>query len=187
MSTDPRVARTRERVLGAAWELLNEVGFDGVTVELVSARSGVARSTMYRHWRSMPELLRDAFATQATANGDTEGCTATGAAALQAYARAFAVGLCDQWGRAALSLAASAALDPAQRAVQQVFVQGTRRDLRTIVAGSGLPGDVEEAVDRLVDLVIAPLFYRFQFTERAASPEQAARLAEQAWAAVGGH
>ena len=62
MATDPRMARTRERVLGAAWELLNEVGFDGVTVELVSERSGVARSTLYRHWRSMPEVLRDALA-----------------------------------------------------------------------------------------------------------------------------
>lgn len=65
MAVDPRVARTRSRVLGAAWELLDEVGFDGVTVELVSERSGVARSTMYRHWRTMPELLRDAFAAQA--------------------------------------------------------------------------------------------------------------------------
>lgn len=186
MSTDPRVARTRGKVLGAAWELLNEVGFDGVTVELVSARSGVARSTMYRHWRSIPELLRDAFASQATSDGDAGTGTAGGAVALQAYARAFAVGLREQWGRAALSLASSAAVDPAQRAVQQVFVQGTRRDLRSIVDGSALPGDPEEAVDRLVDLVIAPLFYRFQFTEHPATPDFAARLAEHAWATVTG-
>lgn len=61
MPPDPRIAKTRKRVLDAAWELLTEVGFDGVTVELVSTRSGVARSTLYRHWDTKSEILRDAF------------------------------------------------------------------------------------------------------------------------------
>ncbi len=43
-----------------------------------------------------------------------------------------------------------------------------------------------EAVHRLVDLVIAPLFYRFQFTNHPTTPEQAAGRAEQAWVEVGG-
>lgn len=33
MTPDPRVVRTRARALNAAWEVLQEVGFDGVTVE----------------------------------------------------------------------------------------------------------------------------------------------------------
>ena len=189
MTQDPRITRTRARVLGAAWALLNEVGFDGVTVELVSERSGVARSTLYRHWRSMPELLRDAFAAQAdgrpTSVGDQDAL-----GALTAYAQAVAVGLTDSWGRAAMSLAASAAADPQQREVQRVFVDGTRRDLRTIVERGrssgelGAAGDTEAAVDRLVDLVIAPQFYRYQFTDRPVTQEQAAELARAAWAAL---
>ena len=194
---DPRIARTRGRVLGAAWELLNEVGFDGVTVELVSERSGVARSTLYRHWRSMPELLRDAFAAQAAGgrapgDGDPAPDARTAVDALVAYAQAIAVGLTQSWGRAAMSLAASAAVDPEQRAVQRVFVDGTRRDLRDIVGRGrasgelGATADVEAVVDRLVDLVVAPQFYRYQFTDHPVTQEQAASLARAAWTAVRG-
>jgi AcrR family transcriptional regulator len=176
-------------VLGAAWELLNEVGFDGVTVELVSERSGVARSTLYRHWRTMPELLRDAFAAQAarpTAAVDADD----GLAALTAYAQAVAVGLTDVWGRAAVTLAVSAAVDPEQRQVQRVFVDGTRRDLRQVVDRGRATGeldpdvDADAVVDRLLDLVIAPQFYRYQFTEEPVSRAQAAALARAAWDVV---
>ena len=196
MAPDPRIARTRARVLDAAWELLNEVGFDGVTVELVSERSGVARSTLYRHWRTMPELLRDAFAAQAggrapDAAGSHDG-PQDGLSALLAYARAVSVGLTEVWGRAAMSLAASAVGDPEQRGVQRVFTDGTRRDLHAIVERGRATGELDGAadpdalVDRLLDLVIAPQFYRYQFTDAPVTPEQAARLAEAAWAAVRG-
>lgn len=176
-------------MLDAAWGLLNEVGFDGVTVELVSERSGVARSTMYRHWRTMPELLRDAFAAQASGE-PVAPAAADGLGALVAYARAVAVGLTDVWGRAAVSLAASAAVDPEQREVQRVFVNGTRRDLRAIVATGQATGELDTAaddevlVDRLLDLVVAPQFYRYQFTEAPVTADQAAGLARSAWDAV---
>lgn len=187
MAPDPRLARTRAKVLDAAWLLLNEVGFDAITVEMVSERSGVARSTLYRHWRSIPELLRDAFAAQAGVPPAKDEAGGAGGA-LRAYARAVAVGLTDHWGRAAMSMAASAAVDPEQRALQQVFVRGTWRDLRAIVvraqAAGELDGDADEAVDRLVDQVIAPQFYRFQFTDTPTTPEQAERLADRAWAAL---
>src|SRR6478736_2849767 len=58
---DPRVARSRQAVLVAAAELLGEVSWAGVTVEAVSARSGVARSTIYRHWPQLPDLLAEAM------------------------------------------------------------------------------------------------------------------------------
>lgn len=58
---DPRVARSRAKVLGAATELLVEAGPRNVTVDAVSERSGVAKSTLYRHWPSRTELLVDVF------------------------------------------------------------------------------------------------------------------------------
>lgn len=190
VSTDPRALRTRCKVMQAAWSLLNEVGFDGVTVDRVCERSGVARSTLYRHWRSMPELLRDAFADQASRQPPSTGPVTDGLPALTAYARAFAHGLAHQWGRAAMSLAASAANDPAQRQIQQVFVAGTRRDLRSIIERAVLAGEVttshpmEHLVDQLVDQLVAPLFYRYQFTDTAATADVAVDLAERAWAAL---
>lgn len=191
MSTDPRIARTRARVLDAAWELLNEVGFDGVTVELVSDRAGVSRSTLYRHWRTMPELLRDAFTAQAgRRHGDAGDDTGDGLSTLAAYARAVATGLSHVWGPAATSLAASALVDPSQRAVLQVFVDGTRRDLRAIVDRAQDAGeladdaDPEWLVDHLLDLLVAPLFYRYQFSRAPVEAVIADALADRAWRSV---
>lgn len=59
LAPDPRVARSREAVLGSARELLVEGGPSAVTVDAVVARSGVAKSTIYRHWESRDELLVD--------------------------------------------------------------------------------------------------------------------------------
>lgn len=56
---DPRVVRSRAKVLEAATELLVEGGARAVTVDAVSERSGVAKSTMYRHFASRTELLVD--------------------------------------------------------------------------------------------------------------------------------
>ncbi|MGB7860589.1 MAG: TetR/AcrR family transcriptional regulator [Acidimicrobiia bacterium] len=56
---DPRIQRTRRLVLDATTQLIGEVGFGRTTIEAVSERSGVARSTIYRHWPSRPALLME--------------------------------------------------------------------------------------------------------------------------------
>lgn len=58
---DPRVARTRATVLGTAAELVVEGGTSALTVDAVVARSGVAKSTIYRHWPTRDHLVRDVF------------------------------------------------------------------------------------------------------------------------------
>lgn len=54
---DPRVARSRARLVAAATELLVDAGPQAVTVDAVAEHSGVAKSTLYRHWSSRTELL----------------------------------------------------------------------------------------------------------------------------------
>lgn len=58
---DPRIERTRARVVDAATKLLVEGGPAAVTMDGVSERSGVAKSTIYRHWASRDELLTAVF------------------------------------------------------------------------------------------------------------------------------
>lgn len=53
------MVRSRACLLAAATELLVETGVRGVTVDAVAERSGVAKSTLYRHWSSVQELLVD--------------------------------------------------------------------------------------------------------------------------------
>ena len=54
---DPRVARSRAKLIEAATALLVDAGPRGVTVDAVADRSGVAKSTLYRHFASRTELL----------------------------------------------------------------------------------------------------------------------------------
>src|SRR5438874_1822758 len=57
---DERVQRSRKAVLTATLQLLAEAGLNGVSVDEVSRRSGVAKTTIYRHWPSREALLLDA-------------------------------------------------------------------------------------------------------------------------------
>jgi AcrR family transcriptional regulator len=59
MST--RIERTHAAVMEAATALLSEGGPSAVTIDGVVARSGVAKSTVYRHWATRDELVADVF------------------------------------------------------------------------------------------------------------------------------
>jgi TetR/AcrR family transcriptional regulator, regulator of autoinduction and epiphytic fitness len=59
--TDPRIERSRRRVREAALVELAERGYGGFSIESVSRRSGVAKSTVYRHWPGRLALVADAF------------------------------------------------------------------------------------------------------------------------------
>ena len=63
---DERVRRSRMTVLASTAELLFERGFSGTSVDEISRRSGVAKTTIYRHWPSRADLLRDACSTIGT-------------------------------------------------------------------------------------------------------------------------
>lgn len=51
-----RASRTEAAILDATRELLSESGVRNLTVEKVAARSGVAKTTIYRRWRSKDDL-----------------------------------------------------------------------------------------------------------------------------------
>src|SRR5271170_7348975 len=60
MTLDKRVIRSKELVLKQTYRLLSEGGIGGVSFDEVSRRSGVAKTTIYRHWPSRSALLFDA-------------------------------------------------------------------------------------------------------------------------------
>ena len=47
-------------MLATTFELLSESGVGGLTVDEVSRRSGVAKTTIYRHWPTRAALVIDA-------------------------------------------------------------------------------------------------------------------------------
>lgn len=59
---DPRIERSRTLLIQAATDLLASRGIDAVTIDAVTAQSGVSRATLYRHFSSGTELVAAAFA-----------------------------------------------------------------------------------------------------------------------------
>jgi AcrR family transcriptional regulator len=55
-----RAARSRATVLAEAYRLLAEGGIGGVSIDEIARRTGVAKTTIYRHWPSRAALLLDA-------------------------------------------------------------------------------------------------------------------------------
>jgi AcrR family transcriptional regulator len=49
-------------ILDAALAVLAELGYDGMTIDLVAARAGSARATVYRRWPTKADLVLDAVA-----------------------------------------------------------------------------------------------------------------------------
>jgi AcrR family transcriptional regulator len=69
---------TRERLLDAARELIEQDGYSGASVLQVAERAGVAAGTLYRHFESKEELFVEVF--RAVCSREERAMLAAGAA-----------------------------------------------------------------------------------------------------------
>jgi AcrR family transcriptional regulator len=158
---DPRVARSRAVVLAACAELLSEVGFGGVTIEAVAARSGVAKTTIYRQWSSRAELMIDAFRTMATPPVAPD--TGDVARDLEHMMLKLARDLVNEpWSRAIPSLADAAARDPELARLHAQFSHECRTPVVAVVARAQDRGELDPDVapDVVCAALAGPLFFR---------------------------
>ena len=59
----PRSEAAEQAIIEATLDVFAEQGFEGVCVELIAARAGVGKATIYRRWPNKEELLLAAFAS----------------------------------------------------------------------------------------------------------------------------
>ena len=57
----PRSTKSHQAILKATLELLGEVGFESMSIEAISTRAGVGKTTIYRRYSSKEELVADAI------------------------------------------------------------------------------------------------------------------------------
>jgi AcrR family transcriptional regulator len=57
----PRSIQSHQAMLQATLDLLAEVGFDAMSIDGISARAGVGKTTIYRRYASKEELVADAI------------------------------------------------------------------------------------------------------------------------------
>jgi AcrR family transcriptional regulator len=158
---DPRVDRSRRAVLDATVALIGEVGIESLTIGAISRRSGVAKTTIYRHWDGKVPLVVDALDELA---GPVEAPD-TGAFAddLAALAQGLAAGLAGgPWADALPSLVGAIRRDPDLAARHRALTAARHEAVATVVERGRRRGEVGAriSVDEVVALVAGPLFYR---------------------------
>ncbi len=176
---DPRVTRSKESILRATLDLLVENGVAATTIEAIADRSGVAKTTIYRHWASKPELVIDAFKSL-TREGKVPD---TGS--LEGDLEALAVGLSRALasGRFASllpSLIDAAQRDPEMSKLHDRFAADREMTVRHIVTRARSRGEIRDDVSDsdVVDLIAGPIFYRRLVAHDRLDARSAKRLAE---------
>lgn len=161
LTEDPRVTRSKRAVLQATLELLAENGVAATTIESISDRSGVAKTTIYRHWAGKPELVIAAFESLTPAATDPD----TGS--LAGDLEALAVGLSKALGSGRFASLLPSLIDAAERdrelsKLHRRFAASRERAVRRIVDRARARGELRDDItdNEVVDLIAGPIFYR---------------------------
>ena len=148
-----RKGTARDRLLKTASKLLHRDGFNGLTMEKVAAASGIAKTTLYRHWPTKAALCMDIYLAEA---GRELHDPDTGKVADDLkYVVNTVVRLQTRTvaGPAFLGLIAQAQIDPSSRdAFLAEFAHRRRALTRAIIDRAIERGEIRADVD--VDLVI---------------------------------
>lgn len=165
---DKRVIRSKQRVVEATYELLAEGGISGFSVEEVARRSGVAKTTIYRHWRTRSALLLDAC-SEMTVVGAPAPTTGTLRGDLTILAERIAADLDDAsspWPLALPSIIDAAERDPevaeVQARLQAQLVEPFLQAIEDAKSRGELARDHDGSA--IVAAIVGPLVYRRWFS-----------------------
>jgi len=169
---DPRVERSRQAILDATLQLLARDGDVGsLTVEAVAARSGVAKTTIYRRWRDKWELALDAVMIDMLPRldepvdvGDTRKELLT---VINSVVKTLAT---PPYGQAMQALVSQIATDAdLARVYREQVVEPRQAELTPVVKRGIARGDLRPDTDvRLIhELLVGPIFYRLLFSGAA--------------------
>lgn len=159
---DPRVQRTRVAVIDVAAALLLEGGTSAVTVEAIVQRSGVARSTIYRHWPSRADVVAAAFARIIPPLPDPPPAGAVGTRLL-AVLRTLAAQMAEERFAAAVpAILDSTHRDPELAGFRQAFTDSQTGPLTEILADAVANGELgpDLDVDAAIAQLVGPMFFR---------------------------
>lgn len=185
-TVDPRVARSRAAVLDATLDLLAERGWSGTTVAGVSERSGVAKTTIYRHWPTLSAVVLDAFGSLPR--------PAPGEPSHDLYADLVTMlcALADEleqarWSQCLPALVEAAEREPEIAALAREVEQDHRRPLVERLAAAAadrhLPHETD--VELMAHMLADPLFYRRLLTRERTPTRFIEALVDRALRAFG--
>src|SRR5580704_17841994 len=172
-SPDPRVLVSRERVLTTTLDLLTEAGLDELTIDEISRRSGVAKTTIYRHWPNRSALVIDACLRMTDGEEvppDTGSLEGDVRAILTNIAELLAT---TRWSSIVPSIVDVAEHDPVFADIHSRIQRGHAAPLRSALDRAAVRGEIPSTADRdaFTAALLGPLFYRRWFSREQIDAE----------------
>jgi AcrR family transcriptional regulator len=163
---DKRVERSRSFVLAETYRQLSQGGIGGVSIDAISRKSGVSKTTIYRHWPSRSALLLDACASFGTpaAIPDTGSLHGDVLTLLTSLADALNG---STWSKAYPSILDAAERDPEIAAVQNQLHRSFMAPFEAVIARAKATGNPllnGRATGDIVAGLVGPLFFRRWFS-----------------------
>ena len=158
----PRSEDSHEAVLGAVLDILDKEGYRALTIEGVARHAGVGKQTIYRWWKSKPELVLEAYANHSASKlpmPDKGDVTAD----LASFFSGACKRLNDISGPTMRGLMADAVYDPGFLEILRDVLIAKRRDalmqvLKRGVARGQLRADADLVV--MTDMLLGAVWYR---------------------------
>jgi len=177
-------SRIRQAILDATRELLAEGGVQGLTVEGVAARADVAKTTIYRRWRSKDELALAVLIDMVEQMASVPDLGNTRAELIWFVDRAVKILRATLMGRVMQGLVSDLAADPAlARAFREQVVAVRVAETRRLVERGVARGDLRrEADSELVnELLFGPVYYRLLLSGAPLGKDLAERVVDAVW------
>jgi AcrR family transcriptional regulator len=161
VNLDPRVMRTRVTVLGAAIDLLAERGYAGFSVEGVVERTGIAKTTLYRHWPTRDELVADAIA-KLDGGGPLPDTGSVRQDLLDCLAPRIEASRIPQWDRCMPALVEAAAQHPELAAIIARLTSQILGQIQTLLRRGIERGELRHDLDPelAASALIGPIVFR---------------------------
>ena len=158
----PRSEKTRQAILKAAFHLLKQEGFGGVSTQQIAVEAGVSTATLYRWWDNKQAILLDAY-LETTRDLLPSRKIGSPLARLRTYTLRIAQFLKNENGRVFLRLLLAIQDDPALRKgfYEDVFLPRRAEGCAIVeeaIAHSELPDRVDP--DFLINQLIGPQVLR---------------------------
>lgn len=171
----PRSDEARRKAIEATSELIAERGVINLSIEEVAARSGVAKSTIYRHWSDRTSLIID------TVNASFQHVRVPDTGSLRGDLEAFFghMSRADLSGRAGQimpCLVDAARRDPEMAAVLDRIGSEREHLIATIIERARQRGEIDEEfagldIEKLVGIVVGPIVFHKLVRRRTLTPE----------------
>lgn len=168
----PRDPERDRAILEAAREVLAAKGFTGTSMERIAKTAGVGKDTLYRRWSSKEDLVHHLLKTLAEEGVPAPDLDDDPRFALFLFLQAIVrINTESSFGPILAGLVGESARNPAMAERFHDFWVDRRRVAGGIVRQAVGPEPSDADVERVLDHVLGPIYYRLLLTGAAVTDE----------------